>query len=251
MDTIIVHKVTSDVAQDEGRLSLEMFNSAKQPTNIQDQNHSEPTDTQQPHNDSNGRDKDVATTDNSRKCGGKKRWILIAIVVVVIVAILAGVLGGSSSTRASLGLPTRAVPPTQAPTYFPSEAPSEAPSQAPTTLRSKVEGILSDYEPLDEQTLVWLLETSTWEPEEGDPNSDYLWLERYVMALLYFSTNGPNWPINNNNWLSDEAACTWFSLETTQECPGPVTGLVLSKLLLVRELYALYGQNAAKRQADN
>ncbi|KAL3939518.1 MAG: hypothetical protein SGBAC_005768 [Bacillariaceae sp.] len=60
------------------------------------------------------------------------------------------------------------------------------------TLRSNVVGaILAPYAPLDDQTMTWLVEIDTWEPGEGEPNSDYLWLERYALGVLYYNTNGP------------------------------------------------------------
>jgi hypothetical protein len=35
-------------------------------------------------------------------------------------------------------------------------------------------------------------------------------LQRYALAALYYSTDGPNW-LNNRGWLSDDDECTWFS----------------------------------------
>ena len=112
----------------------------------------------------------------------------------------------------------------------PTPIPSQSPTQAPTTVRfQKVETILADYAPLSEQALSWLGDTDTWEPVEGDPNSGYLWLERYVMADLYFSLGGPNW-IRTDNWLSAEPVCNWYlGEESINPCPGPVKELNLGK----------------------
>mmetsp|Transcript_16838 Transcript_16838/g.41020 ORF Transcript_16838/g.41020 Transcript_16838/m.41020 type:complete len:430 (-) Transcript_16838:24-1313(-) len=241
MDTIIVHKVPD--VEDRG---------VPQQTTTEDS--SESPDTQ----DHNEEQKDFDKSDNSRKCGGKKLWILIAVVVIiVIVAIVAGV-SGSSTSESSSSSAARAVP-TEAPTP---PYPTESPSQAPTVLRYKVESILEPIVsgPLDEQTMDYLVETSSWEPdaadEEGDPDYyNYQWLERYAMANLYFSTKGPKWAVNNNNWLSDAPTCAWFSLEPTLRCPGPVTDLVLKLVGLegsvppvLFELTALTKLNLARNQ---
>lgn len=147
--------------------------------------------------------------------------------IILVLAIFVGILGGivwkknadDETTTSIVAKATPTLQPTQSPTSF-----------VPTTLRGRVENILADYEPLDEPTMAWLLETSTWEPDYAweDPNySDYLWLERYAMGLLYASSNGPNWA-KNDNWMSDEPVCSWFSLEPNA-CPGPMTNLVLCK----------------------
>jgi hypothetical protein len=42
-----------------------------------------------------------------------------------------------------------------------------------------------------------------------DTYSDAQKVQRYVMATLFFSTNGPNW-IMSDGWLSNDGECTWF-----------------------------------------
>ena len=84
----------------------------------------------------------------------------------------------------------------------PTSVPSTVPSAAPKTRSGKIEFILADLmAPLNEQAINWLTDTDTWEPAAEDPESDYLWIERYVMVDLYFSTNGTNWD-SAENWLS-------------------------------------------------
>jgi hypothetical protein len=39
-------------------------------------------------------------------------------------------------------------------------------------------------------------------------------LQRYAMAVFYYSTNGENWS-ENHGWMSDEDECLWFNKEAT------------------------------------
>ena len=54
-----------------------------------------------------------------------------------------------------------------------------------------------------------------------DPRRDY-----YTLAVLYDSTNGPEW-INQTNWLTGAALDTWHGVTTNEE--GEVTGLDLQE----------------------
>ncbi|KAL3928491.1 MAG: hypothetical protein SGBAC_012629, partial [Bacillariaceae sp.] len=122
-------------------------------------------------------------------------------------------------------IPTSA--PTASPSQLPSVSPSAVASQPPSTAvdgrRAMVEGILSDEAPFNQQAMDWLVETDSWKPDEGDPDSDYLWLERYALASLYYSTDGDNWTVNTN-WLSSNPVCNWASAHgwMTNACPGPI-----------------------------
>jgi Leucine-rich repeat (LRR) protein len=52
--------------------------------------------------------------------------------------------------------------------------------------------------------LDWLLNSSTF----GNYSSDRQ-LQRFAMALFYFSTEGRSWSVNQD-WLSDEEECSWY-----------------------------------------
>ena len=56
------------------------------------------------------------------------------------------------------------------------------------------------------QALVWLASGN------AEDNTDLL--QRYVMAFLYFSTEGTEWD-NQENWISDQNVCDWYGVE----CP--------------------------------
>ena len=160
--------------------------------------------------------------DSSKSCRGKVRWIILAVVVLIAVAIIGGVLGTQSSPIAS---PTATPTPAPTASFQPSMPPTQVPSQSPTTVRFKVEAILEPYAPLDEEVMEWLTEISSWQPEPDDPDYDYLWLERYALASLYKTTDGPIWE-NNVLWMTDYATCEWYG---SKGCPGPITDLSLRK----------------------
>lgn len=155
----------------------------------------------------------------------KRLLVFLAVGCLAAVAISVGILLSSAGDSSMTTGPTT-LPPTSMPAV--SSAPS--PSPTVTSLRSKVENILSDYAPLDDETMTWLTETSTWEPDEDDPNYEYLWLERYTLAFLYLSTNGKQWS-DSFNWLSSESVCKWW-FRLNPRCnfgAGPITVLDLRK----------------------
>ena len=100
---------------------------------------------------------------------------------------------------------------------------------AATSRLEKVLPIVENLAPLNPKALIWITEKDIWEPDDEDASGDYMWLERYVMAELYYTTNGTDWN-NNENWLSAEPVCNWYFHENaTNECPGPIEDLNLGK----------------------
>lgn len=58
-------------------------------------------------------------------------------------------------------------------------------------------------------------------------------LERYVLATLYYSTNGPSWNVTTG-WLTESDHCTWYNTGETMCTQGVgVTTIVLTSNLLV------------------
>jgi hypothetical protein len=51
-------------------------------------------------------------------------------------------------------------------------------------------------------------------------------LQRFVLATLYYSTNGPNWKISDG-WLSDAHECYWFSYRPLCDDQGLIRELDL------------------------
>lgn len=46
-------------------------------------------------------------------------------------------------------------------------------------------------------------------PDESDKDAVYKYVQRYVMALLYYATNGQNWE-HGLHWLGSESICEWL-----------------------------------------
>ncbi|CAJ1960704.1 unnamed protein product [Cylindrotheca closterium] len=173
--------------------------------------------------------------ENRRNVSQKKVLWSVIVLLAIVVAILAGMLLlNNNNKNDGNDAPTTTSSDSNQANAIPTTQPTPSPSHwTPTTRRGRVEYILKDYAPLDERTMTWLLETSTWTPPTtarignypSDETENYLWLERYALALLYSSTNGPYWA-RNDYWMSNEPTCRWFSLEPNA-CPGPITNLVL------------------------
>ena len=97
-----------------------------------------------------------------------------------------------------------------------SDAPSNSPSYSPVQVDPLVDELRSWIAPTREdllrfldpaspqsQALVWLRDDPiTLSPGRGTQTV----LERYVLAVLYYSTSGPSWKFD---YLSDEEVCTW------------------------------------------
>jgi Leucine-rich repeat (LRR) protein len=71
-----------------------------------------------------------------------------------------------------------------------------------------------------EKALNWLLNKDV-ETNACDGVLDII--ERYVLALFYFSTNGNSWT-TNTNWLVPIDHCSWYGVTCTN---GPVDGIIL------------------------
>lgn len=126
------------------------------------------------------------------------------VVLTVIVAVAVGVtVGGRDSP----------IPP---PSPSPSSAPSFAPSLAPTSVEfsdlydkianASLDGgaALSDPSSPQYKSLRWLSDNANLENY-----SDAQKFQRYILAVLYYSTNGDDW-LRKDGWLSDDNECKWF-----------------------------------------
>jgi hypothetical protein len=126
------------------------------------------------------------------------------VVLTVIVAVAVGVtVGGRDS-------------PSPPPSPSPSSAPSFAPSLAPTSVEfsdlydkianASLDGgaALSDPSSPQYKSVRWLSDNANL-----TKYSDAQKIQRYILAVLYYSTNGDDW-LRNDTWLSDDDECTWF-----------------------------------------
>uniref|UniRef100_A0A7S3L6V9 L domain-like protein n=1 Tax=Amphora coffeiformis TaxID=265554 RepID=A0A7S3L6V9_9STRA len=89
---------------------------------------------------------------------------------------------------------------------------------------------LEDATSPQSSALSWLLSSA-----DEDRYSDLRLVQRFVLATLYFSTNGERW-YDNDGWLSDANECDW-STEAFDICTGQVYQyLILSERNLVGTL---------------
>lgn len=118
---------------------------------------------------------------------------------------------------------------TPSPTDFPSEMPlsTPAPSEAgdatsgidPTLVSLFVDlsthddgAALKSSSTPQNDALHWLAQDPSL-----DSYSDEQKVQRFVLATLFYSTDGPDW-VNSDGWISDSNECTWFSY--TELCDG-------------------------------
>lgn len=123
----------------------------------------------------------------------RKQRLVVAGCVVIVTAIVAVVLGVVLGMRD--GDDTQ---PTESPTF--------------TLLKDMVTGVwpysdneLADTSSPQYRALTWL---------EGNANlydyPEWKRLQRYVLAVFYYSTNGDGWD-RSDRWMSDDEECTWIS----------------------------------------
>jgi hypothetical protein len=62
-----------------------------------------------------------------------------------------------------------------------------------------------------QRAFFWLLDNANL-----DSYTNSRRLQRYAMAVFYYSTNGENWA-DNQGWMSDEDECLWFNKEATAD----------------------------------
>lgn len=134
------------------------------------------------------------------------------------------VTSGSPPTVSPTVPPTTA-PPSEPPTVSPTmAAPTASPTRTPTTtpptntispeLQELIE-FLSDASPDGGEALSNQnspqFQAAKWLSEEPSFSfySDWKRIQRYVIATLYYSTNGDDWT-NNDGWLSSQDECNWY-----------------------------------------
>jgi hypothetical protein len=155
-----------------------------------------------------------------RLCGLSRNFcylLLSAGIVVVAVGVVVGVV-----TEA----------PTASPAIF-SEKMTNMLDLIGPTITSNIE-LFQDPKTPQYAALQWLADLDEWNMDiDIDSPPIQVWVERYVLALLYHSTNGNSWS-TEFNFLQSTSACEWSNLELEEGviCDDIyVTELHLSKLL--------------------
>ena len=85
---------------------------------------------------------------------------------------------------------------------------------------------LSDQNSTRYKALSWLVNDELVE----SPDSPIM-LERYILAVLYYSTDGIRWD-DNAGWLSNTTICSWYGVS----CGEKVVGLQLGKSVYMRDI---------------
>ena len=137
-------------------------------------------------------------------CSMKK----VTIAVVLVMAVLAIIVGSVVATS-----PSRS--PTQSPTSLPIVAPTLPPTTAPTSTMPGLIELLS-FVSLDNGTALQMQSTPQNNALKWLANNTNLGnytdkrkIQRYALAVFYYSTNGDNWS-NNTGWLNNENECDWY-----------------------------------------
>jgi len=152
----------------------------------------------------------VADTD---KTFLQKRSTKVGMAFLAVIVIVAVVVGVVMATRDSGSLPlgsNETLSP--APTLMPSASPSLEPTTTEFTVlynfiaSSSLDGgqALEDPSSPQYQALKWLFNNANL-----DEYADAQRIQRYTLAVLYYSSNGDSW-LQSTNWLSDEPECNWF-----------------------------------------
>jgi len=107
----------------------------------------------------------------------------------------------------------------------PTNGPAAQPTTPPPTIPKTVEDILRPLLPdggtslgvrnsPQAKALEWLEQDSKLQSY-----SDGRILQRYGLAVFYYSTNGDNWT-KNDRWLSEFDECTWYTAYDDSPCPS-------------------------------
>lgn len=124
--------------------------------------------------------------------------------------------GGNSTLQMQQesSTPSPSISPTMmGPTTTPSSSPSTSvPTTAPTSREAYVKTTLRKFfahkaDFRHTKAFHWMIEADTFLPDD-----EYMVLERYVLAHVYFELNGQDWTFNPS-WLTPQSACDWHRKE--------------------------------------
>lgn len=131
----------------------------------------------------------------------RRLGILVATGIIIILVII---LGTTLGTRNNNDVPKN-IEPTPSPTLSPE---SVAVQELIESVSFDGGAALRNASSPQSMALEWLQQDSM-----NTAYEDWRLIQRYVLAVLYYSTNGENW-VDNTNWLSDENECTWYTSST-------------------------------------
>jgi hypothetical protein len=172
--------------------------------------------------------KDVHETGKWGQISRSEMYIVLLVVVLVVAGVVAGIVvavGNNDGDTEVIAAPAR-------------EEVTEAPSPAPSAL-SLEDQLVSTLKAIDANNIAFVVfddfpeddtNPAVYEGLQDDPTATpasraMSWLlfsdgrnikdetiYRWVLASVYYSMGGENWP-NQQNWLSDESICQWQGLD--------------------------------------
>ncbi|KAG7345697.1 RHS repeat-associated core domain containing protein [Nitzschia inconspicua] len=158
----------------------------------------------------------------------QRSWVLVGIVCLMIIFLIGGGVAATlvflsnksaptpSETISPSG-PTSLSQPQLLPTHSPKGEPDADATESLVQLLEATGGAIALEDPDSPQSkaLDWMLDNVFL-----DGYSDDQIRQRFVMASLYYSTNGESW-IKQSKWLSEADECMWYTSETESDiCKG-------------------------------
>jgi hypothetical protein len=136
------------------------------------------------------------SADAARK---RKKRIIIGGAVVGMVLILAAIIGGVVSSK------NKEPAPTMAPTIETTESYKSLVNEIGSLVAADVAIFFSSMDTPQYKAMYWLANEDSWGLEDRTPE---MLIERYVLALVYYSTEGPKWK-EQYSFLEPTSICTW------------------------------------------
>lgn len=175
-------------------------------------------------------DNDVQATAEPLPAVNRRQVVMSVVATLLLTAAIAGGVCGSGNCKSSSsdGVLQATMAPSIAPSIAPSTAPSLSPSVEPT-VNPDVAALFVDFvnsityssgntisfppnatsATAEERALEWLIDD---DPLDLWPETNQTRLaQRYALATLWFSTNGPSWE-TKDGWMVEEDECTWFGV---------------------------------------
>ena len=162
----------------------------------------------------------------------KSRFRLRLVVAALLTSVLALTLGitlGNNNNNNNNNNRSTAVLQTSAPSLSPSSSPTLSFTSRLEVLRriaSTVsnESLLALSTSPQTSALEWLAQDNV----TLSLNQDWRILQRYILAVLFYATNGPNWT-QPYGFLSDQHECLWIPIGETCNAIGEITEVDLCK----------------------
>lgn len=150
----------------------------------------------------------------------QKRSTRIGLVIVLVIVIV-GVVTGAVVAARDTGSGPAPIPSNETVSPAPTLMPSASPSMSPTTADfTGLVAFLANAS-LDDGAALQVSTSPQYRAAQWLFNNENLSeyaesqrIQRYALAVVYYSTNGQNW-LQKTDWMSDEPECDWFNKGVT------------------------------------